>query len=170
MIKDAKLGKELVITTENKVGVLANIAKILADHGLNLEGVAGYGQDKEAKIMIVVEDVLRASEALQKAGYKNIKENEVVVVDLENKPGALKVITAKMAAEKIDIPAVRRSAKPGVGLSLAVQFDLRGHGLTLPHNDGDTFFRVFGGHFAWLTFPGLCAGCPLRCTAAGLFV
>ena len=54
MIKDANLGKELVITTENKVGILANMSKILADHGINIEGVAGYAaENNQAKIMIV---------------------------------------------------------------------------------------------------------------------
>ncbi|MCM8760870.1 MAG: ACT domain-containing protein [Candidatus Omnitrophica bacterium] len=103
MIKGASLGKEIVVTTENKIGVLANISKILADHGINIEGVAGYAANNEAKIMIVAADTLRAKEAIQKAGYKNTKENEVVIVDLENKAGALKSITAMMAAEKIDI-------------------------------------------------------------------
>ena len=104
MIKDANLGKELVITADNKVGVLANISKILADHGINIEGVAGYAAEGgKAKIMLVAEDALRAKEALQKAGYKDMKENEVVVVDLENKAGALKSITAKMSDAKIDI-------------------------------------------------------------------
>jgi hypothetical protein len=104
MIKGANLGKELVITADNKVGVLANISKILADHGINIEGVAGYAAEGgKAKIMLVAEDALRAKEALQKAGYKDMKENEVVVVDLENKAGALKSITAKMSDAKIDI-------------------------------------------------------------------
>ena len=112
MIKNAKLDKELIITTENKVGVLAVISKVLADHGINIEGVAGYGQDKIAKIMLVVDDILRAKEALQKAGYTDAKESEVVVVDLENKPGALKVITAKLASEKIDIRYTYGTACP----------------------------------------------------------
>ena len=112
MIKDANLGKELVITAENKVGILANISKVLADHGINIEGVAGYAAQSEAKIMLVSDDTLRAKEALQKAGYKNIKENEVIVVDLANKPGALKAITAKMADAKIDIRYTYGTACP----------------------------------------------------------
>jgi len=113
MIKDANLGKELVITTDNKVGILANMSKILADHGINIEGVAGYAaENNQAKIMIVAEDTLRAKEALQKAGYTNMKENEVVVVDLENKPGALKAIAAKMADAKIDIRYTYGTACP----------------------------------------------------------
>jgi len=103
MIKDANLGKELVVTVPNKVGILANMAKILADHGVNIEGVAGYAAANEAKIMLVADDTLRAKEALQKSGYKDVKENEVVVVDLENKTGALKGITAMLVKENIDI-------------------------------------------------------------------
>ena len=103
MIKDANLGKELVVSMANKVGILANISKILADHGINIEGVAGYVANKEARIMIVVDDTLRAKEALQKGGYKGVKENEVIVVVLDNNPGALKTITVKMEAEKVDI-------------------------------------------------------------------
>lgn len=103
MIRDVNLGKELVVSIENKIGMLANVSKVLADHGINIEGVAGYAQGNDAKIMLVCDDVLRAKETLVKAGYKTIKENEVVVVDLENKPGALKGLTALLAKENIDI-------------------------------------------------------------------
>ena len=106
MLKKAHLGKEIVVTVINKIGVLADISKILADHGLNIEAVGGYAIDAEAKIMIVAEDTLRATDALRKAGYNSLKEREVVVVELENKPGALKLITSTLAAQGIDIKQV----------------------------------------------------------------
>lgn len=102
MIRSVKLDKEIVLSAKNKVGLMAEVAKLLADHGINVEGVAGYEQGGEARLMFVVDDTLRASDALKKKGY-NIKENEVIMVDLENKSGALKVVTAKLAADKIDI-------------------------------------------------------------------
>ena len=103
MIKNAEMGKELVLTVPNKMGTMANVSKILADHGINIEGVAGYAMGIEAKILVVADDLLRAAEALKKAGFKAIEQKEVVVVELENKPGALKSITAKMLDAKIDI-------------------------------------------------------------------
>ena len=112
MLKDVNLGKELVVSLPNKVGILADISKILADHGINIEGVAGYAQGTDAKIMIVAEDTLRAKEALLKGGYKAVKESEVLVLDLENKPGALKVITAKLAKDGIDIRYAYGTACP----------------------------------------------------------
>ena len=104
MIKSAQLGKEIAVFVMNKIGVLENISKILADHGISMEGVAGYATEKnEARIMFVSGDNLRAIDALKKNNYTNIKESEVLMVDLENKAGALKVLTAKLAAEAIDI-------------------------------------------------------------------
>lgn len=103
MIKGVNLAKELVISGENKVGMLSNIAKILADHDINIEGVAGYAVNNQATIMITADDNLRAGDALKKAGYKSVRESEIIMVDLENKAGALKVLTAKLAQEKVDI-------------------------------------------------------------------
>ncbi len=103
MIKDAKLIKEVVVKSENKSGVLANITKLLADHDINVEGMAGYAEDGQAVMMMVTDDNLRATDALKKSGYKTVKESEAVIVDLVNKPGALKNLTARLAAEKIDI-------------------------------------------------------------------
>ena len=103
MVRDVNLAKEIVVTEKNKVGILANISRILADAGINIQGVAGYAVDKEAKIMLVTEDNLRAVDAMKKAGYKAVKESEVVMAELVNKPGALKSFTAKLAAGGIDI-------------------------------------------------------------------
>lgn len=113
MIKNAEMGKELVLSVPNKMGTMANVSKILADHGLNIEGVAGYGMGPEAKIMIVADDVLRAAEALKKAGFKAIESKEVVVVELENKVGALKSLSTKLMDAKIDIKYIYGSTCSG---------------------------------------------------------
>jgi hypothetical protein len=110
MIKQAQLGKEIVVTVVNKIGVLANMSKLLSEHGINILAVAGYSQNNEANIMVVTDDNLRAVEALKKAGYKSLKENDVVLVALENNPGALKLITAKLAENGIDIKSAYGTA------------------------------------------------------------
>lgn len=103
MIKNAEMGKELVLTVPNKMGMMAKASKTLSDHGINIEGVAGYAIGNEAKIMIVADDILRAAEALKKAGFEKIETKEVVVVQLENKTGALKSLSSKLLDAKIDI-------------------------------------------------------------------
>ena len=106
MIKSAQLGKQIVVTVANKIGILAEMSKLVADHGINIEAVAGYAANNEAKVMLVTADNLRVADALKKAGYNAIKEEEVVIIELENKAGALKNITATMAAQSIDIKQV----------------------------------------------------------------
>ena len=104
MLKGARFGREIVVSVVNKIGVLADASRALAEHGINIEAVAGYAkEDNTAKIMFVTADTLRTVDALKKAGYNSINENEVVIVELEDKPGALKFVTAKLAAEEIDI-------------------------------------------------------------------
>ena len=103
MVKAVYLGKEVVVNITNRIGILADISKILADHGINIEAISGYATTNEAKLMFVTEDNQRASDALIKAGYKGARENPVVIVELEDKPGALRHITTKLAAENIDI-------------------------------------------------------------------
>lgn len=104
MFKGVSLGKEISVNVVNKIGVLADMSKVLADCGINIEAVSGHASENNtATIILVTEDNLRAIEALNKAGYKSIKENEVIIIDLENKPGALKHITSILSAKDIDI-------------------------------------------------------------------
>ena len=107
MIKNASLGKEIVVTVVNKIGILADMAKLIAEHGINIEAVAGYAEvGNTAKIMLITDDFLRVTDALKKAGYKSLKESGAIIVELENKTGALKFLTAKLAAEEIDIKQI----------------------------------------------------------------
>jgi len=110
MLKDVNLDKEIVVTVGNKIGVLADISKILADHGINIEAVAGYADNAEAKIMLVTDDNLRSVDALKKKSYKSIVEKEIIVIELENKAGALKNIISKLASEGIDIKYIYGTA------------------------------------------------------------
>ena len=106
MITSVKSGKELVVTLANRMGVLADISGLLAGNGINIEGVAGYAVGSEAKIMLVTIDATAAVNVLKKSGYNSIKENSVLVVELENKPGALKNITSKLVSQGVDIKQI----------------------------------------------------------------
>lgn len=106
MVKATKLAKEIVVTVVNKIGVLADMSNLLAKSSINIEAVAGYAINNEAKIMLVTEDATNTVDILKKNGYNSINENEVVIVELENQPGALKLITGKLAAGGIDIKQV----------------------------------------------------------------
>ena len=113
MLKSAKLTKGIIVTVMNKIGVLADMSRILADHGLNIEALKGYAEDGQAKIMLITDDNLRTVDALKKNGYKGAVEIEMIMLELENKPGALKYISAKLALEEIDIKFIYGAVCPG---------------------------------------------------------
>lgn len=103
MIKNIALGEEITITTKNKVGILADISKMLANKGINIEAFLGYEIGTIAKLLVVTNANLVIVNELKKMKYRSIKETEVLLVDLDNKPGALKVVATEMKENKIDI-------------------------------------------------------------------
>jgi hypothetical protein len=54
-------------------------------------------------IMLVVDDTRRAIEAIKERDFGSIEENDVIVLELDNKPGALKTITGLLAYKAINI-------------------------------------------------------------------
>lgn len=103
MVTSAHPAQEIHITVINKIGVLADLSNILTECGINIEAVAGYAVDKEAKIMLVTADNRRTIEVLKKANYTSVSEKEVIVAELANKPGVLKEVATSLARENIDI-------------------------------------------------------------------
>ncbi len=103
MINSVSIGEEIVIATKNKVGILADISIIMANHGINIEAVLAYEAGRSAKILLITQANLPIITVLRKKKYRFIKETEVVVVDLKNHPGALKLVTTELKNNKIDI-------------------------------------------------------------------
>jgi hypothetical protein len=97
-----RLVEQLTITTDNKTGMLSDVTKAIAEANVNIEAICAYGKDGEAVFFIITRDNAAAKKACISKGWK-VKEDEVVVVDLENKPGALNKIAAKLKAQGVNI-------------------------------------------------------------------
>ena len=102
MIRSVTVGEEIVITTKNRVGILAEISRMLSEEGVNIEAINGYEIGSTGRVMLVTSANLKIIGRLRKK-YKNVRETEVILVNLENKPGALKVVTTELGSKKIDI-------------------------------------------------------------------
>jgi len=106
MIKSVILGEEITIMTKNKVGILADVSKMLANKGINIEAALGYEIGPVAKLLLVTDANLVIVNELKKMKYKSVKEAEVLLVGIENKPGMLKVVSTEMKENDIDIKYV----------------------------------------------------------------
>jgi len=109
MIQSVKLGKEFVVVSENKVGVLSKITAMLADHGIDIVALSAQAAGGVALMNFVTDDALHTRDLLIKKGWK-IQENTVLLLEIEDKPGVLMQIARKLAAKKIDILNIYGSA------------------------------------------------------------
>jgi len=105
MLNKATMAKQISVTVINKIGVLDKMARYLAERGINIEAISGFeipGSDN-AKIMLVVDDTRRTIEALRERDFGSIEETDVIVLELDNKPGALRTITGLLTYKAINI-------------------------------------------------------------------
>ncbi len=113
------MGKELVVRAENRVGLLADIAKLLATQGINILAAAVIVFGEEAELHLVVDAHHYALESLQDAEY-TVEEREVVLVELPNRPGFLRRITDALARQNLDIRYLYVSAAEDTPHTLVV--------------------------------------------------
>jgi hypothetical protein len=100
-VKQLKV-KQLTVSLENRPGTLASVANALGSAKVNilafLTGTAGA----EGYVQLVVDDVNKAKDALENGRF-SYAEQEVIHVEVSNKPGALGELAAKLAAKNINI-------------------------------------------------------------------
>lgn len=98
----AKLGKEITIRVQNEIGVLSQIAKLIADRGINILAISAWTEGTTGVIHLVTDDNLRAADALRAQRY-HPHEQEVVLLQAPHKPGLLRKITERLAGEGLDL-------------------------------------------------------------------
>ena len=82
------MAKDLTVALEDTPGALAGACEALGKAGVNIEGCCAYRAEGEARLHVLVEDTAAARAALEQAGYEAGGERDVLVVQLEDRPGA----------------------------------------------------------------------------------
>ena len=85
---------QLVFSLESKPGVLAKLARALANVGVNMTALCASKAAGRGKIRLLVSDLARAKEALKVTQYRFTEEQAVTVL-LENRPGTFAGIAEK---------------------------------------------------------------------------
>ena len=93
---------QIIITVNNQVGTLAEITSAVAASGINLVAICAYAADNKGVIMFVCDNNNLAKRILKAKKY-DIREEEVVLVSLDNQPGALQSVTERIAELGIDL-------------------------------------------------------------------
>jgi hypothetical protein len=97
---------DLVIDVENTPGALARVATAISDAGVNIAAATFVGPGDRAEIHILVPHAEAAKHALAISHVAITGEREVVVVDVEDRPGVLADLTRKVAQAGVNLDLV----------------------------------------------------------------
>ena len=97
---------DLVIDVENTPGALAQVAAAISDAGVNLAAATCVGPGERAELHILVPHAEAARHALAISHVAVTREREVVVVDVEDRPGVLADLARKIAAAGVNLDLV----------------------------------------------------------------
>jgi hypothetical protein len=98
------MATDLTLYLDDQPGELARVGDVLGKAGTNIGGLCalttGGGQ---AEVHILVLDATSAFEALQNAGIRIAAEQEVIVLDMEDRPGSLGEVARKLGDAKVNL-------------------------------------------------------------------
>ncbi len=102
---------QLVIPLENRPGTLALLCSTLGEAGVNITAILAPEGKKSGKVSVMVDDLERAREALRGAKVR-FSQEEVLEVDVDNRPGAFGEVAGKLSRSKINIDYVYVTTSP----------------------------------------------------------
>ena len=97
---------DLVIDIENSPGALARVAAAISDAGVNIAAATCVGPGERAELHILVPHAEAAKHLLAISHLAVSREREVVVVDVEDRPGVLADLTRKIALAGVNLDLV----------------------------------------------------------------
>jgi len=97
---------DLVIDIENSPGALAQVATAISDAGVNLAAATCVGPGERAELHILVPHAEAVKHALAISHVAVTREREVVVVEVEDRPGVLADLTRRIADAGVNLDLV----------------------------------------------------------------
>jgi hypothetical protein len=111
--------KQLSVMVENKRGALAELCTKLAEKAVNIVGLMVPEQTGVAPIRLVVNNGETARKVLEAMGLK-FTEEDVLAVQVSDRPGALGKLTRKLADHNLDVKYAYGSIEKGIGKATVI--------------------------------------------------
>jgi len=120
-MRDVRMQREIIVHAEDRIGVLAEISRLLCDMGINLLSVRVRTDSDRARaaIHLVTSSQTYAAEALEAAGFP-VEERDVVVIELPHHPGFLCRVTEALARKGISLHDLHVTVPEGSGTGMVV--------------------------------------------------
>jgi hypothetical protein len=97
-----QITKQLAIFLDNRPGTLARLADAMAEARINIYAISTSDTVDHSVIRLVVDDYRKAIDVFEAHGTL-VVEDDVLMIDGDNKPGSLARIAHKLAGGKVNI-------------------------------------------------------------------
>jgi hypothetical protein len=95
--------KDLTVILEDRPGSLGDLGEATGAAGINVEGVCGTTEGGQGVIHVLVDDAEAARAALSDAGFEIRGERDVLVVDVEDRPGTMGEVARRIGDAGVNI-------------------------------------------------------------------
>lgn len=94
--------KQLAVFVANRPGTLARISAMLAQHGINIQGLAVADAVDHAVLRFIVDKPARAMIVLGEAGLL-VLETDIIALHLTNRPGEMSELGDRLSQAGVNI-------------------------------------------------------------------
>jgi len=96
----AQKATDLAVTlSEDRPGMLARAIQAVSAAGINLDGHA----EMEGVVHVLTSDTTATRRALESTGFRVLREQQVVLIEVEDRPGSAASIFRRIADAKVNI-------------------------------------------------------------------
>jgi hypothetical protein len=111
--------KQLAIFLENRPGMLSRVCEALAEQKINIYAISTSDTIDHTVMRMVVSDYRKALHIFEERGTL-VVEDDVLLIEGDNKPGSLAGIADKLAAAKVNIEYAYCATPPDARKGLLV--------------------------------------------------
>jgi hypothetical protein len=95
--------KDFVLIPDDQPGVLARIGEALGEAGINIDGLSAFTGEGKGVVHLLVNEPERAQQVLAEIGFEVRAARDVVIVDVEDRPGSMGAVCRHLADGGVNI-------------------------------------------------------------------
>ena len=94
---------DLTVILPNRPGTIADMGEAAAKADVNIEGVCGFPSEGQGVLHVLIDDAAAARAAFEAAGLQVTGEREVLVLEVEHRPGTLGELMRRIADAGVNV-------------------------------------------------------------------
>ncbi len=111
-------GEEVFLTTENKVGKLEEVTRVIKEKAINIRAINAYALGNQACLRLLTSDNTKTKEVLR--GIGKVESKEVVIVEMPDEVGQLHNLALLLKNANIDLTHIYGTTSQPKGSAIIV--------------------------------------------------